>query len=52
MGFNFYNITYKVDGAEKEETTRIFYRGDLVLNNKYWIKVKDENFSFVDKVAK
>ena len=50
LGYNFYNITYRIVGNEKEESTKIFYKGDLVSNKRYWVKIKDENFSFVDNV--
>ena len=48
LGFNFYNITYKEEGEDKELTTKIFFKGDLLINKHYWVKIKDENFSFVD----
>ncbi len=50
VGYNFYNITYRIVGEQKEETTKIFYKGDLINNKKYWIKIKDENFSFIDNL--
>lgn len=49
LGYNFYNITYKIKGSEQIKSTHIFYRGNLVENKEYWVKIKDENFSFVDK---
>lgn len=49
LGFNFYDITYKLKGDKKEMTTKIFYKGDLLLNKEYLVKIKDENFSFMDK---
>lgn len=48
LGFNFYDITYKVKGEKGEKTTKIFFKGDLILNKTYSVKIKDENFSFLD----
>lgn len=52
LGFNFYDITYKVNGKGKEETTKIFFKGDLSLDKNYCVKIKDENFSFLDSSKK
>ena len=49
LGFNFYKISYKVENDEQVLQTHIFYRGNLKENKLYWVKIKDENFSFVDK---
>lgn len=49
LGFNFYKISYKVENNEQVLQTHIFYRGNLKENKFYWVKIKDENFSFVDK---
>ena len=48
LGYNFYDITYKDDLNQIKET-RIFYKGNLIKNKEYWVKIKDDNFSFVDK---
>lgn len=48
LGFNFFDITYIVDGSSQTKSTRIFYRGNLQTNQEYWVKIKDEHFSFVD----
>lgn len=47
LGFNFYDITYKIVGQQSEQTTKIFFKGDLLLNKQYCVKIKDENFSFL-----
>jgi len=52
MGYNFYNITYKIVNSEQNKTTHIFFKGDLVTNKEYLVKIKDENFSFIDKTDK
>ncbi len=48
MGYNFFDITYVVNGSDQTKSTRIFYKGKLETNKEYWVKIKDENFSFVD----
>ncbi len=52
LGFNFYDIIYKTDSEESKQTTKIFFKGDLLINKKYYIEVKDENFSFLEKINK
>jgi len=48
LGYNFYDITYKEKGSRKELTIKIFFKGDLSLSKEYMLKVKDENFSFLE----
>ena len=48
LGYNFFEITYKLENENKTKSTRIFYKGNLETNKTYWVKIKDENFSFVD----
>lgn len=53
LGFNFYNITYHEVGDSEEKVAKIFYRGTLTLENKtYYVKLKNTNFSFIDKNRK
>ena len=52
MGYNFYDITYKVVGQTKELNTKIFFKGDLLLDKQYCVKIKDENFCFLDSNGK
>lgn len=50
LGYNFYNITYIENGQSDTRTAKIFYRGNLVLENKtYWVKLKNTNFAFIEK---
>ena len=49
LGYNFYDITYLENKSKTEKTTKIFFKGDLMLNQEYCVKIKDENFSFLDK---
>ena len=51
LGYNFYDINY-LDESGEEQTTKIFFKGDLLLNKDYYVKIKDENFSFVSKDTK
>lgn len=50
LGFNFYEIEYEIEGDK--HSGYIFYKGDFKTNKTYDIKVKDENFAFVDKGKK
>lgn len=50
LGYNFYDITYIEAGSNDKRHAKIFYRGDLEIENRtYFVKLKNENFSFVDK---
>lgn len=50
LGFNFYKITYRQN--DELRYSKIFYRGALLTNKSYCIKVKDENFCFIDSKKK
>lgn len=50
LGYSFYDIVCKVD--EETMRTKIFYRGKLKDNNEFWVKIKNENFAFIDKKKK
>ena len=52
LGYNFYDITYTLNGENEKLTTKIFFKGDLLLNRFYYVKIKDENFNFLDKTLK
>lgn len=47
LGYNFYDITYKEGKLEKPKSTKIFFKGDLLLQKEYSLIVNDENFSFL-----
>lgn len=49
LGFSFYDIEY-VDSDGQKGHAKIFYKGEL-LNQKYNVKIKNENFAFIDKKA-
>lgn len=53
LGFNFYDIRYKEYGSDEIKSSKIFYRGDLLIENKtYWVNLKNRHFCFVDKKHK
>lgn len=50
LGYNFYDIEFKEVGTEKILNSKIFYRGDLLIENKtYWVNIKNQHFCFVSK---
>ncbi len=50
LGFNFYDITYHEKNKTKLRSAKIFYRGNLEINQKtYFVKLKNTNFSFIDR---
>ena len=49
LGFNFYDISYKEKDKDEKRNAKIFYKGELEINNTtYWVNLKNVNFSFVD----
>ncbi len=52
LGYNFYDISYKDFDSDDTHETRIFYKGNLIKNKEYWVKIKEDNFSFVDETNK
>ena len=49
IGFSFYEITYTRNGEFKEYTAKFFYKGELKINQEYMVKLKNENFCFINK---
>lgn len=50
LGYNFYDITYQEHGSTEQKNAKFFYKGNLRIENKtYWVKLKNTNFSFIDK---
>ncbi len=47
LGYSFYDIECK-DEIQTIKT-KIFYRGKLDLNKSFFVKIKNENFAFIDK---
>ncbi len=52
LGYNFYDITYKEEKLAKPKSTKIFFKGDLLLQKEYTLIVNDENFSFLREKPK
>ncbi len=48
LGYNFYDVKYKVvsDGREKE--AKIFHKGELKIQKNYFVNIKNDNFTFID----
>ena len=53
LGYNFYDITFREKGSEQVRNAKMFYKGDLQIEDKaYFIKLKNTNFTFIDKKHK
>ncbi len=53
LGYNFYDISYNEKGKNQKRHAKIFYKGNLIIENKsYWVKLKNTNFSFIDRRQK
>lgn len=53
LGYNFYDITFQEVGKAEKRNAKLFYKGNLVIENRtYWVKLKNTNFSFIDKRRK
>jgi len=48
LGFRFYNSTF-VDETGNYKTAKIFSRTKLYENQVYYVKIKNENFAFINK---
>ena len=49
LGYNFYDITYTVEGNSEKRQTKMFYKGELKEGKPYYINIKNDNFTFIDK---
>lgn len=49
LGYNFYDITYTVEGDNEKRQTKMFYKGELKEGKPYYINIKNDNFTFIDK---
>ncbi|MBQ8909110.1 MAG: hypothetical protein IJY90_02345 [Clostridia bacterium] len=52
LGYNFYDVTYMVNGEIKTRQAKIFYRGFLEENKNYFAHIQNQNFTFIDKNKK
>lgn len=48
LGYSFYDITYK-DASGKEQETRIFYRGEIVVGKSYYLNCSKRNLNFLQE---
>ena len=48
LGYNFYDIEYKIKGTENIKTAKIFFKGNLSCGN-YCVNLKNEHFAFISK---
>lgn len=53
LGYNFYDITFLTKGSDQEKRAKMFYKEKLDLTQKqiYHAKIKNTNFSFLEKKA-
>lgn len=49
LGFNFYDIEYQTEDEEETKNAKIFFRGNLEINQTYCVNVKNQHFCFIDK---
>ncbi len=49
LGYNFYDIEYRVEGEEETKSAKFFFRGNLKTGQSYWANVKNQHFCFIDK---
>ena len=49
LGYNFYDIEYKIEGSNENKSAKIFFRGNLRVGQTYWVNVKNQHFCFIDK---
>lgn len=47
LGYSFYDI--ECENENEKIKTKIFYRGKLDINKEFYVKIKNENFAFIDK---
>ena len=48
LGYNFYEINFIEKGSKNPQKAKMFYKGQFVLNKEYKIKIKNDNFTFID----
>lgn len=52
LGYNFYDIVYIDQESKRQAECKIFYKGELKINQKYLVKFKNDNFAFIVKNSK
>ncbi len=48
MGYNFFDVKYKMVGETRTREAKIFHKGNLNPNQKYFVNIKNDNFTFID----
>ncbi len=49
LGYNFYDITYTIEGEKIKRQSKMFFKGQLKEGKEYYINIKNDNFTFIDK---
>lgn len=49
LGYNFYDITYHYVDDKEHHEAKMFYKGDLTVNKSYYVNIKNQNFTFIEK---
>lgn len=50
LGYNFYDVKYRVEGDDHLKTSKMFYKGDLTMaSGRCSIKVKNDHFYFIER---
>ena len=49
LGYNFYDVFYRVDNDESQHNAKIFVKGFLQENQTYQANIKRQNFTFITK---
>lgn len=48
LGFNFYDIQYKIEGEDKILSAKMFFKGNSIVEDKtYYANVKNQHFCFI-----
>ncbi len=48
LGYNFFDVKYLNNKGETRQA-KIFHKGELTIGKKYFVKIKNDNFTFIDK---
>ena len=49
LGYNFYDIEYLEVESKKQSQGKIFFKGEININQNYLVKFKNNNIAFIDK---
>lgn len=51
LGYNFYDVTY-INSQNEQHQTKIFHKGQLKSQEKYYVNIKNNHFTFIDTKTK